>query len=141
MRIITNIDSSALRKNPAAIASVARGFLQGLITYDRLLLRMGAVPKLGDSSVIFKREPWAGRWDEFADALTCMKRGWGDCEDLVAWRVAELQEAGELAANVKIYWRELPNGEADIYHAEVRRADGRVEDPARERGMAPSRVG
>lgn len=138
MRIISNIDTTVLGRDPQAIATIARGFLQGVIAYDRILRRKGLVPSLYDAGerglVQFRREPWAGKFDEFADAYTALKRGWLDCEDAVAWRIADLQEAGK-DASVKIYWRRNRSGDATIYHAQVRLPDGSVEDPARLLGM------
>lgn len=91
------------------------------------------IPPLYRSRVQFQPEP--GPHEEFADVITVLRRGWGDCDDLVAWRVAELQEAGE-AADVRIYWRKpkTPGGEIRM-HAQVRRANGKIEDPSRFLGM------
>ncbi len=71
--------------------------------------------------------------------------GWGDCEDLAFWRVAELREQGIKAAPFA-KWRRV--GGAFRYHALVRRfAPGRdhfdrevkaqnwLEDPSRRLGM------
>jgi len=56
-------------------------------------------------------------------------RGGGDCEDLAAWRAAELRIAGEPARVVVV--RSAPG----VLHAVVRRANGRIEDPSRRLGM------
>jgi hypothetical protein len=141
VRILVNIDSAALDKDPEAIASIARGLLEGVIIYDQILLRAGLVPPLWKSGVVFMREPWAGRVDEFANAALCMQRGWGDCEDLAAWLCAEFRNAGDTNAGIKIYWRYGPGGVADIYHAEVRDGTGAVWDPARLLGMSSRRDG
>jgi len=61
-----------------------------------------------------------------------LSRGWGDCDDLAPYRVAELQEAGE-KAKIRITWRRV--GKRRTYHVLVRRADGRIEDPSRLLGM------
>lgn len=53
----------------------------------------------------------------------------GDCEDLAAWRAAELRLNGE-PARVVVY-RSRPG----VLHAVVRRGDGRIEDPSRRLGM------
>lgn len=49
-----------------------------------------------------------------------------DCEDAAAWRAAELRLAGERAL---AYVRTTARG--NLFHAVVRREDGRVEDPSR----------
>jgi hypothetical protein len=112
--------------------------------------------------VRFKPEPWAGKVEEFADILTVFGRGWGDCDDLVGIRCAELQEDG-VAADVRLYWRfwrwnrdktrrirvlpssvpkgPLPKGVYASMHAELRHPPspehpkGKIEDPSRFGGM------
>lgn len=131
MIVRLDLDPKVLRE-PRAMATVARGYLHGLVLYDRVLLRKKIVPPIYDAfmngDIEFRSEPWAGKYEEFADALTCIRRGWGDCDDLAPWRVAELNEQGE-RAGLKIYWR------GRGFHVEVRRADGTVEDVARFLGM------
>ena len=133
--IVVNIDPQVFG-DPLATATVARGFLLGVVLQNRALLRMKLVPPVYKAflagQVQFRNEPWAGKYEEFADALTCMKRGWADCDDLVPWRVAELQEQG-IKAGIKIYWRE--SAERITYHVETRLPDGSVEDVAAYLGM------
>lgn len=136
MRIVVNVDAAAVG-GPRAVATIARGFLRGVILQNRILIRRGLVPPIygafREGLIHFQPEPWAGKFEEFADALTCVERGWGDCDDLVAWRCAELQELEGVAALPKIYWRlrdEHGNPIEDerrwreaattAYHAEVR---------------------
>lgn len=143
MRIVVQIDPTVF-DDPRVVAMIARGFLKGVVLQNRLLIRKGMVPSLYEGSgVKFRPEPWAGKFEEFADALTVYKRGWGDCDDLCAWRCAELQEQGGMAWP-KIYWRKQPDG-TRLYHGEVRifeKRHGRwiptnkVEDPSRFLGMA-----
>jgi len=103
------------------------------------------IPKLYDTGIRWRREPWAGRCEEFADIVRVLKRGWGDCDDLAAWRVAELLEEGK-PAQLKIKWRVNPRtGEVRLFHALVRRNPvwdaqrrrfkGPTEDPSRRLGM------
>ena len=105
------------------MASVARGYLEGLILYDQILIRRGLVPKLYQAflrgELEFRNEPNAGEFEEFADAHTCYERGWADCDDLVPWRCAEWREYKGVLARPKIYWRERSPG-VFSYHAEVR---------------------
>lgn len=67
--------------------------------------------------------------EEWQLPLQTLGRGWGDCEDLAAWRAAELNLAGELARVVIV--RTGPNTE----HALVRRGNGQLEDPSKRLGM------
>jgi hypothetical protein len=120
------------------LAELARGFLRAVVAANRVEFRMAAArgrpfPSLYASGIRYDREPWTGRFEEFADAATMLRRGWGDCDDLAAYRVAELQEAGE-AADVRIYWRRNRKG-ALTMHIQVRRANGDIEDPSRYLGL------
>lgn len=160
MRFVVNIDTDAV-EDPRVVAHIARGFLRGVILQNRLLLRQARrrgkpYPKLYASGVTFKREPKPApgrpRIQFMVDLRTVLRRRGGDCKHLCAWRVAELQEGEDPAADIKIYWRQrcrscgrLVNnsprcrcgGKAKpfIYHAEVRRGDGSVEDVSRYLGM------
>lgn len=111
-------------------------------------------PPLKDSHVEFRREPWAGRGvEEFADIATVYRRGWGDCDDLTAIRVAEEHEKGR-KADFRIYWRmRCPSckrylktdhcpecgekAKAKLFHAQVRLdgPKGPIEDISRLLGM------
>lgn len=147
MRIVVNIDQSAIRE-PRAIALIARGILLGVVMANVFIMRRARaegrpLPRLYESGVRFEPEPNQGIWEDFADCLTVLSRNWGDCDDLVAYRCAELIETGEdPKARVKIYWRKQtkPDGtKTNVYHAEVRRSNvsrfGPAEDPSRFLGM------
>lgn len=128
MRIVTTINPQLT--DPDQFAAVARYFLRGVILANRMLIRAGLVPKLYNSGVRYRPEPWPttckrcgtknaphkaacgrcgsthlDRLEEFADALLVLARGWGDCDDLSPWRTAELQEAGDEKADSKISWK------------------------------------
>ncbi len=69
--------------------------------------------------------------EKFSPASVVLPRGWGDCEDVAAWRAAELRVYyGEPATAFARLMRE------GLYHALVRRADGSEEDPSKILGMA-----
>lgn len=177
MRIVTTINPQLT--DPDQIADVARYFLRGVILANRMLIRAGKVPKLFNSGVTYRPEPWdkkcshchqrckatAGRCtrcgrsdfdrvEEFADALTVLARGWGDCDDLAPWRAAELQESGDERADCKVSWKTrckncgAPSDTKHpkcrrcgserrfrVFHVATRRGDGRVEDPSQYLGM------
>lgn len=146
MRFAVQIDTDAI-EDPRVVAHIARGFLRGVVAQNRVLLRQARTrgrpyPALYDSGVVFQREPkppvGKQRIQEMVDLREVLRRGWGDCKHLSAWRLAELQEGEDPGAGIKIYWRlrrvrgrERPY----MYHAEVRRSDGSVEDVSRYLGM------
>jgi hypothetical protein len=112
--------------------AILRLALEALVRADREHLEAHPdTPKLYASGVRYEREPLRrDNWQNIPRTLALRN---GDCEDLVSWRVAELQAAGELTAHPDVLVYELP-GEVD-FHIVVRRADGSVEDPSRRLGM------
>ena len=104
--------------------------LEGLTAVNAVLLARAArpVPRLYDSGVRYKREaPGREDWLHVGQVL---KRKSGDCEDLSAWRAAELRVYDAEPARVVV----IRTGPRTL-HAVVQRADGRVEDPSRLLGM------
>lgn len=71
------------------------------------------------------REVWRG-------LESLMRAGGGDCKSLAAARVAELRLLGEPA---KFVLRKKVVGDWVVYHVQVLRADGAVEDPSAILGM------
>lgn len=134
MQIVVRINPAL--KDPRVHAAIAMAYLKGVVLNNRLLIRSRQVPPLYSSGVEWRPEAWAGQFEEFADAATVMQRGFGDCDDLCAWRVAELHEQGETKARFRIYGRRGPRGWS--MHVQVRRANGEIEDPSRFLGMGPS---
>lgn len=106
-------------------------------------------PPLYEAGVHYERESGTEEW---LDIPSIIEAGWGDCEDLACWRVAELRKQGQHAGP---YVRYRNFDGVFHYHALVmhyRRAvertrDGRVtgrfvadhiEDPSKKLGMRPS---
>lgn len=103
---------------------------RALLSEQRALGR--PIPELYKSGVRYQNEPM-GRPDELVDIPTILLRRWGDCLHLCCWRVAELREAGESKARIRI--KRKRSGQRRIFHVQVRRANGTVEDPSKLLGM------
>jgi hypothetical protein len=116
--------------------------MEAMCAINQLHLRYKRYPKLYESGVVYRREDHTENW---LDIPHVVEAGWGDCEDLTFWRVAELREEGIKAAPFA-KWRFLDG--AYKYHALVRRfAPGRdhfgrqvnskawLEDPSKRLGM------
>jgi len=71
--------------------------------------------------------------EEWLSVPWVVARGQADCEDLCAWRVAELRLAGETRA--RCYWTKRLIGSTMLYHIQVKRGDGSIEDPSTALGM------
>lgn len=113
---------------------LVRHMLEGLVAANvallhRAQLRGRPLPPLYRAGVRYMREaPGSESWDTI-DRV--MRRGYGDCEDLAAARVAELRHTGE-DPNARPWI--VQTGRRTL-HAVVKRGDGRIEDPSKRLGM------
>lgn len=58
-------------------------------------MRKNPLPPLYSTDVKFQDEPWQGQGvEEFATPWMVLERKWGDCDDLVIYRGAELVSQG-----------------------------------------------
>ena len=108
--------------------------LEGLTGVNEVLMRRDpSIPPLYSTGVqweVRQGDPSETRWRYAPDVAL---EGWGDCQDLSAYRAAELRVSGaDPAAHVRVY----PTG-PNRYHAVVARGDGTVEDPSAILGMDP----
>lgn len=113
---------------PAAIEAIA----EGLVRLNEVLIgfadaRGVELPALYESGVVYRRElPGDEFWQSGLDVLGVESRRSGDCEDLAAYRAAELRYFDGEDASVHII--RTPRGS---FHAIVKRGDGSLEDPSR----------
>lgn len=116
---------------PRADAPMIAACLAALCTLNTLYLRQHpSTPALAASGVRYRREtPWER--EQFLSIPAVLDRGYGDCDDLACWRVAELHASG-----VDPHARpELVAISPRVLHIVVRRGNGYVEDPSRQLGM------
>ena len=101
--------------------------LEGLVQVNGLILgKNPELPPLYDSGAVYAARPH-NTWRR-ADQIN--GEGWGDCEGLSAWRVAELREGEDPGSRVGIY-----HTGPQKYHAIVIRGDDAIEDPSVALGM------
>ena len=103
--------------------------LQALTALNKRFLSERWTP-LYKSGVRYQRE--AKGQEEWATVPLVLRRQYGDCEDLAAWRAAELQLRGTDARAIAL---ERPRRKGRLYHVVVQHPDGRLEDPSRTLGM------
>jgi hypothetical protein len=132
MEVLVSLGEVPLLKRSRFLGTFIKPLLDALVVVNRLYLRTHHVPALYHAGVRYMQEPADGKPEEFAAIPLVLSRGWGDCDDLGPWRVAELQEAGE-KAKIRVTWRRV--GKRRTYHVLVRRGNGRIEDPSRLLGM------
>lgn len=90
-----------------------------------------STPRLYSSGCKYVRQnPEACAFRSPKDVLN--RRG-GDCKQLVLWRIAELRELDKEDAKPRIMW--LNDKKGLRAHAQVRRANGDLEDPSLLLGM------
>ncbi len=105
------------------------------------------IPPLYASGVYYAEEP-PGR-EDWLDCLAVLRQGFADCEDLAAYRAAELRVHG-IAAEAVLKWQwiprdimiaqgypadKLPSRGVWLVHCLVRFPDGSIEDPSKILGM------
>ncbi len=78
-------------------------------------LKHGKYPLLYKANIPYREEP-PGH-EDWTDIPTVIKKGWGDCEDLAAWLVAELREIFKIPC--RPFLRYKKRGGAFRYHALV----------------------
>lgn len=123
--------------------------LEALCKVDEGHLADRPYPPLYESGVRYQREEGTEHW---LDIPSVLEAGWGDCEDLACWRVAELRRQGRHAGPY-VRFRQIDG--VFHYHAlvmhyrpERRKAAGgravvrlvpdHIEDPSRKLGMVPA---
>ena len=101
-----------------------------------MALKKEPLPPIYSCRVRFVPEPAGAKAEEWADPYTTCRRGFGDCDDLVIWRLAEIfrdhnvgriMDRDRLPAWPMIQWLRGTGR----YHVLIRHRDGSEEDPAK----------
>jgi hypothetical protein len=131
--------STQLRElTPGELAWFVKSSIEGFARGWAPAFRRMKLPPLYESGIRFEYEPTHGSGDEdFATPLDTLERGWGDCDDLVIYRLCELyaptvsftQKGNPVvvdsrAGGCSCEW----TGES--MHVQVRLRNGTLEDPA-----------
>lgn len=114
---------------PEAIEALAEGLVRLNVWYMETADEHDVqTPSLYACGVVYRREPMGREWwESAADALGVITHRSGDCEDLAAYRAAELRVfEGDEGARVRIV-----RTKRGSFHAIVQRGDGSFEDPSR----------
>ena len=104
---------------------LAAQLLNGLADGYMPLATLCPLPPLYESGIRYALEPNHGSgWEDFSNPWQTLQRGWGDCDDLILYRLIELGLSGE-RARCRAEW--VGNG----VHVLIRRGDGiTMEDPS-----------
>ncbi len=94
MQVVVNLGDIPLAKRSRFLGLFIKPVLDALVEINRFYLRTHHVPELYRARVRYRPEPDDGTPEEFAAIPKILSRGWGDCDDLAPWRVAELPHPG-----------------------------------------------
>lgn len=100
-----------------------RRMVENLAEWNMAILHRYHVPPLYRSGVKYRLEKASER---YRDIIRVWGSGYGDCEDLVAWRLAELWNSGQPASPIVTVTVTNP----DVSHVAIDLGNGRVEDPS-----------
>lgn len=121
-----------VRVNVPPIPEAIEALAEGLVQLNQFYMEHGIdngveLPPLYESGIVYRREPKGREWWEAAvDILGLVAARTGDCEDLAAYRVAELRTFDGEDARLKVI-----RTSRGTFHAVVEREDGSIEDPSR----------
>lgn len=128
MRIAVVVEAEGTSKQASIQAA-----LDALVQLDEdYLARNPGTPSLYQSGVRWQREtPTHGGHNEerFLTIPFILSLGWGDCDDLAAWRAAELRRDGDQTARAVVY-----AARPGLWHVVTQSSAG-IEDPSRVLGM------
>lgn len=120
MRIVTSIPI----EGPHGARAV-RDLLNAIAYAWAPELRARPLPPLYGSGIRYQLEPNLGQFEDFKNPYETFEDGWGDCDDLVIYRVSELVALGELATVQAMRLKGTSR-----FHVRVRRANSEEEDPS-----------
>jgi len=131
-RITFELDSFDDYARPDTLDNVVDTLCEALAEANaQWLLENPYAPLLYNSGVYYKPEP-PGR-EEFFDIPRILRQGYADCEDLAAWRAAELVVRFGIAAETFSTYQIGPMGNV-MFHVQVKTRYG-IEDPSVFLGM------
>lgn len=120
-----------VRINVPPLIPALEGLAEGLVLVNIALMdyaegRGVELPELYESGIVYRREPKGEEWwENAADVIGMVADRSGDCEDLAAYRCAELRHFDNVDCRVRIIKTRR------AFHAVVEHEDGRIEDPSR----------
>ncbi len=131
--------------NEAVAHKVLDTLLECLVQVNVALMSSRTFPDLYSTRVRYKQEPLGE--ENWRDAAIVLQSGYGDCEDLAAFRVAELRVKHRIPARCVFRWKtftmtnETGRHRVKLYHILVGLQHGKtllIEDPSKRLGMPSS---
>lgn len=116
--------------------SVSLSFIiLGLAEAWSLELRRNPLPSFYSFKPRYEPEPGDSLAEEWCDPYTVYERGFGDCDDLVIWRLAEIfvennYDPRNGRKNVPAWPAIYAHDDGVRYHVAIHHRNGKKEDPA-----------
>lgn len=133
--------------DPRVVRAKLGWVLEGVARSNRLVMEAQSIPPLYESGVGYLVDPDSAERQHVLDCLEVLQSGAADCKSLAAYRMAELRHAARSEAEAdacewRITWRNFRRdplnvgltprgGVCRVYHVEIRKPDGSIEDPSR----------
>lgn len=137
IKLTMDLEGAARETAPEALSLQLDALTQwNVVLMQRLLKEGHRIPLLYKSGVRYQRENYAAREENWRDFLSCLRHKGGDCEDLCAWRAAEIRVRQRQRARC-VYRRTRRADGSTLYHILVESPShsGHIEDPSRLLGM------
>ena len=113
--------------DPRVESYLVKHILEGLALASAPFFRQMKLPDLYESGIKFAPEPNHGEFEEFALPWVTLARKWGDCDDLIIYRLAQIISEGTKAkVRCAFYGNEM--------HVQIRHQNGSLEDPSQKLG-------
>lgn len=144
-RVTYHTSASFEPGNEAVSNKVLETMLECLVQINETLMRSRKFPDLYQTRVRYRQEPLGD--ENWRDCAIVLESGFGDCEDLAAFRVAELRVKHGIPARCVFRWKMLNVETRDgprqvkLYHILVglqRGGELLIEDPSKRLGMPAS---
>lgn len=146
MYSVTIHTSASFEAGNEAVSNTAlEALLECLVQINVVLMRASTFPDLYSTRVRYRQEPLGQ--ENWRDAAIILRTGFGDCEDLAAYRVAELRVKHGIPARCVFRWKtfnietKVGPRRVKLYHILVGvQRDGQllIEDPSKRLGMPES---
>lgn len=118
--------------------SVSLSFIiLGLAEAWSLELRRNPIPDFYSCDIRYQPEPGDSLAEEWVDPYTCYERGYGDCDDMVIWRLAEIFAKSKYDPrngrhNIPAWPAIYAHDDGERYHVAIKhRGLKELEDPAK----------
>jgi len=141
---IVKLHTEASFEGPFAAVGhdVLKAMLECLVQINVALMQSRRFPELYETGIRYRQEPLGQ--ENWRDAAIILQTGFGDCEDLAAYRVAELRVRHNIPAVCVFRWKTLSvkqdgaDRKVKLYHILVGvpyKGKVLIEDPSKKLGM------